>query len=283
MARKLIVVLVILSWVGVALAQETRGGRKHRRGGDRAPASSPSHPTDPRTAAFLRRVDTNRNGMIDDDEISGAAKTIVEGILTRLGIEVKYPVSLSRIVVASGKRHPQSRDDDDAESSSEDESPTDNSGPAPSANGFGTAKPSLPAVPGFGQATREPPNGSETKSAAPSTKASTATKSTRSSSAKANRPPSETATASDPSADSPKRTGPKSGRFLTPHERLSKGMPEWFREKDGNHDGQVDMAEYASEWTADLVEEFNRYDLNHDGIITPDECLKAEGSHHKSK
>ena len=38
------------------------------------------------------------------------------------------------------------------------------------------------------------------------------------------------------------------------------------------------MAEFATEWTPALVAEFNRYDLNHDGIITAAECLKVEGS-----
>jgi hypothetical protein len=283
MARRLLLVLAILTWAGIALGQESRGGRKHHRDSGRTSASGPAHPTDPRTAAFLRRVDTNRNGMIDEDEISGAAKTIVEGILTRLGVEMKYPVSLSKIVVASGKRHRQSRDDDDAESSSEDESPSDNSSPTPSANGFGTPKPSLPAVQGFGQTTSERPTGGEAKSSAASTKTPMATPATHSSPPKADQTHSEAAATADPPADSPKRTGPKSGRFLTPFERLSKDMPEWFREKDENRDGQVEMAEYASDWTAELVEEFNRYDLDRDGVITPSECLKAEGSHHKSK
>ena len=71
--------------------------------------------------------------------------------------------------------------------------------------------------------------------------------------------------------------GPKSGRFLTPQERLSKELPEWFREKDVNGDGQVDMAEFANEWTPELVDEFNRYDLNHDGIITAGRMSESDG------
>jgi len=57
-----------------------------------------------------------------------------------------------------------------------------------------------------------------------------------------------------------------------------RSCPSGFGEKDANGDGQVDMAEYASDWTADMVKEFNRYDLNRDGIITAVECLKVEGS-----
>ena len=40
--------------------------------------------------------------MIDEDEVTGGAKAIVEGILTRLGIELKYPIPLSKI--ACGER-----------------------------------------------------------------------------------------------------------------------------------------------------------------------------------
>jgi Ca2+-binding EF-hand superfamily protein len=68
----------------------------------------------------------------------------------------------------------------------------------------------------------------------------------------------------------------KSIRFLSPQERLPPGLPDWFLRKDADGDGQVSMAEYArSDWSDSLAEEFNKYDLNGDGIITPEECLKA--------
>jgi hypothetical protein len=284
MARKLLIVLAIMLGASIALGQDSRGGRKHRRNGDRASANGAARQTDSRTAAFLRRVDTNGNGMIDEDELSGGAKSIVEGILTRLGIELKYPIALSKIAAApKGGRHRGSRDDADADSSSQDESSSDDSSATPPANGFATPKPSLPAVPGFGQA-GEQPTGSETKSAAASPPAAAATRSTAAPSTKAGDKPAETAPSdSDVSVDAPKRTGPKSGRFLTPKERLSKDLPEWFREKDVNGDAQVDMAEYSDEWTAALVDDFDRYDLNHDGVITAGEYLKADNPRHKSK
>jgi Ca2+-binding EF-hand superfamily protein len=68
----------------------------------------------------------------------------------------------------------------------------------------------------------------------------------------------------------------KSGRFLTAKERLPQNLPEWFLQKDVDGDGQVTMAEFATEWTRERAREFDRYDLNHDGIITAAECLKAE-------
>ncbi len=35
------------------------------------------------------------------------------------------------------------------------------------------------------------------------------------------------------------------------------------------------MAEYASDWTDSLVDEFNRVDANRDGVVTPKECLAS--------
>ncbi len=52
-------------------------------------------------------------------------------------------------------------------------------------------------------------------------------------------------------------------------------LPSWFVEKDVNSDGQVQMSEFAREWTDELLDEFARTDLNHDGMIVPDECLQA--------
>ncbi len=69
--------------------------------------------------------------------------------------------------------------------------------------------------------------------------------------------------------------GRKSYRFLSPSERLPEGLPEWFEERDGNADGQVTMAEYSSYWSDSKAREYLRYDLNDDGVVTPNECLAA--------
>jgi hypothetical protein len=37
------------------------------------------------------------------------------------------------------------------------------------------------------------------------------------------------------------------------------------------------MAEFATVWTEATVAEFTKYDLNNDGVITPDEVLKVLG------
>lgn len=69
---------------------------------------------------------------------------------------------------------------------------------------------------------------------------------------------------------------PSSHRFLTPTERLPKGLPDWFARKDADGDGQVTMAEYSSLWSDATARDFRKYDLNDDGVITPQECLEVE-------
>lgn len=65
-------------------------------------------------------------------------------------------------------------------------------------------------------------------------------------------------------------------RFLHPHERLPKGLPEWFVRKDANGDGQISMAEFSTSWTAGKRHEFNEADINRDGFIVPGESLQAQ-------
>lgn len=79
-------------------------------------------------------------------------------------------------------------------------------------------------------------------------------------------------TSSAPSGPSPPRPA---YRFLSAIERLPPGLPDWFARKDTNEDGQVSMAEFSSQWTEKEVREFSQLDLDNDGLITPEECLKA--------
>jgi Ca2+-binding EF-hand superfamily protein len=66
-------------------------------------------------------------------------------------------------------------------------------------------------------------------------------------------------------------------RATTVKERLAKekDLPSWFGTIDMNVDGQIAMAEYSTSWSDSVAREFNRFDLNGDGFITPKECLKA--------
>lgn len=63
----------------------------------------------------------------------------------------------------------------------------------------------------------------------------------------------------------------------TTTERLAElGVPSSFIRDDRNGDGQLQMCEFASNWTDAKVAEFQKYDLNGDWVITPQEWLEAE-------
>lgn len=84
--------------------------------------------------------------------------------------------------------------------------------------------------------------------------------------------------ASSASYSSGSSSGRKSYRFLTPTERLPKGLPSWFTLNDRNGDGQVAMNEFASTWSNSKAEEFARYDANNDGIVTAKEGSEQESN-----
>lgn len=63
---------------------------------------------------------------------------------------------------------------------------------------------------------------------------------------------------------------------------LPAGVPPWFAERDADGDGQLSLAEFSPKLPKTEVDEFNRYDLNRDGVLTPQEYLRA-GSQSKAK
>ena len=72
---------------------------------------------------------------------------------------------------------------------------------------------------------------------------------------------------SNPSSPS----GRRSYRFPSPHDRLIGSAKSWIVSRDQNGDGQVAMHEFSRTWTESKVREFQRYDLNGDGIVTASE------------
>jgi Ca2+-binding EF-hand superfamily protein len=56
---------------------------------------------------------------------------------------------------------------------------------------------------------------------------------------------------------------------------IPRELPAWFVEKDKDGDGQIQMSEFADQWTDELYDEFSALDLNNDGIIVADECLQS--------
>src|SRR5262249_51842469 len=53
--------------------------------------------------------------------------------------------------------------------------------------------------------------------------------------------------------------------------RLPRGLPPWFQQLDADRDGQLSLTEWRR--GGGSRDEFLRYDLNGDGLITPKEVL----------
>jgi len=298
-SRFSVVIGVVLS-VSTALGQSSRGGGHGRsRGDDRSTSAGDASGHGSRTESFLRRMDSNGNGTIDAEEVAGDQKAFVERMFSRAGIEPKYPLPISQILQAmTNSDHTRGSDGSGRSGSSGGPS---TSGNKPSAGdssraqpgfGFGQAKSSSsqPSASGFGQSSGVgtksvvipgPSNSSPAPAASPATAKPPASVTSSAPSTSSPQPasadPSKPANAEGNSASPAIEQKPvrKSWRFLTPRERLT-GLPEWFLRKDADGDGQVTMAEYAKDCTPAEAVEFDRLDLNHDGITTAAECLKGE-------
>ncbi len=67
----------------------------------------------------------------------------------------------------------------------------------------------------------------------------------------------------------------KSYRSNTAGASKTSGLPDFFARSDANADGQVTMNEFSSSWNQETLDEFLKWDLNHDGIIVARECVAA--------
>jgi Ca2+-binding EF-hand superfamily protein len=65
-------------------------------------------------------------------------------------------------------------------------------------------------------------------------------------------------------------------RVVAPVERLPEGLPDWFYRNDADGDGQISMVEFSATWTEAVLQEFLQFDLNQDGLVTPEEALRAQ-------
>jgi len=65
--------------------------------------------------------------------------------------------------------------------------------------------------------------------------------------------------------------------YFVPDRFLPKGLPDWFRARDANGDGQLSLAEFAPTGEAQLAAQFGRSDANRDGLITPAEAIRDAG------
>jgi len=207
----------------------------------------------------LKKLDKNGNGQIDADEAATAAgKLLMDRYFP--SAPPQYPIAISEVLkVAEAKLNgapapavssgtsgsaPAAQSTASAVSSSggpSSETPSPDRGSGFSSRGRGGSR--------FG-----PPGGSAPAASSTQT-------------------PRSTTTSAAP--DSKPAWSTKSGRFRTAKERLPAGLPDWFLKKVDS-EGQIKMSDFETNWTPDKVKEFEKYDLNHDGVITADEALKVE-------
>jgi Ca2+-binding EF-hand superfamily protein len=67
-------------------------------------------------------------------------------------------------------------------------------------------------------------------------------------------------------------------RFTPAAERTAEQLPSRFKAMDKNGDGQVDMSEFSRTWSKSTAEEFERYDLDGDGVITVKEATQKSSA-----
>jgi hypothetical protein len=72
-------------------------------------------------------------------------------------------------------------------------------------------------------------------------------------------------------------------RFTVKPSRLPTGLPAWFQKLDLDGDGQITQSEFAPSGSAAALQEFEAYDLNRDGVITPQEAAAGPSSSRRSQ
>ncbi|MCR4412591.1 MAG: hypothetical protein NUV77_09230, partial [Thermoguttaceae bacterium] len=87
-------------------------------------------------------------------------------------------------------------------------------------------------------------------------------------------PAKKPATGAEPVLPKP----PPETKFHVPAKRLPPGLPDWFRQRDADGDGQLSLSEYAPKATPSQIAEFSRLDVNGDGLLTAKEYVRATGT-----
>jgi hypothetical protein len=224
-------------------------------------AGQSGNPIVEKLSARLTALDVNKNGQIEAEEADDTAKMILGRYLPA---PLQFPIAIADVVKAAEAKYA------NGGSSAPSASTPAASAPAASAPaGTPTAPPSTPPA--------------STSPSQPSTTPAATTPSAGSASPAA--PSTSPAPSASPSMPGTRGPGPSASsttqkprtKWSTAAERVPKGLPSWFLSKM-DADGQITMANYTNNWTPEAVKQFEKYDLNHDGIITAAEVLKVEKS-----
>ncbi|TXT24676.1 MAG: hypothetical protein FD138_3047 [Planctomycetota bacterium] len=226
---------------GLAVSASAQG---FRGGGD----SGGRGFTPPAPEDMFRRMDRNQNGQLDPDEIG-----FMRDMYSRAGIDVSRPISFQQFTEASSKVREQFEQARSSGGSSSFRRP-EGGGP-PSFGGGGPPSFGGGGPPSFGGG---PPSSGERRSEESSDRDSR-----RDDRDRRDRD-------SDRSRES-SSSGKSTKKTAKPKERVTKALPEDYRSKDKNGDGQIGLYE----WDRSAFAQFQALDRNGDGLLTADELIAA--------
>ena len=63
--------------------------------------------------------------------------------------------------------------------------------------------------------------------------------------------------------------------YFVPARLLPQSLPNWYRARDADGDGQLSMEEFAPAGEAQAASQFERLDANGDGLLTPKEAVRG--------
>lgn len=236
--------LLIGGLAASASAQGFRGGGEGGGGG--FGGGTPPSPED-----MFKRMDRNQNGQLDPEEIG-----FMRDMYSRAGIDVSRPISLQEFTQASTKIREQF---EQARSSGGGPSSFGGGGP-PSFGGGGPPSFGGGGPPSFGGGERRSDESSDRESRRED---------------RDRRGDRD----GDRSRDSSSGSGKSSKKVVKPKERVTKVLPEDYRSKDKNGDGQIGLYE----WDRSAFAKFYELDRNGDGLLTADELIAATKKPSSSK
>ena len=232
---------------GFAVSASAQGFRGGGDGGGRGfGGGTPPSPED-----MFKRMDRNQNGQLDPDEIG-----FMRDMYSRAGIDVSRPISLQEFTQASTKI----REQFEQARSSGGGPPSFGGGGPPSFGGGGPPSFGGGGPPSFGGGDRRSDESSDRESRRED---------------RDRRGDRD----SDRSRDSSSGSSKSSKKVVKPKERVTKVLPEDYRSKDKNGDGQIGLYE----WDRSAFAKFYELDRNGDGLLTADELIAATKKPSSSK